>query len=105
MIRSVPVFALGLSALLACAPEPATEEIALDASDRDLLLVRGYRATDDECRLTGETAFTNQFLGDASDLVACPRGSVDQESLLVQFPAAEAVADTETYRLYIVPVR
>ncbi len=41
----------------------------------------GYPLPGDPCRRAGETGFTNRFLDDAADLVACPAG-----------PAADALA-------------
>lgn len=35
----------------------------------------GFRGEGDLCRRAGESAFTNQFLGGAGDLVACPPGT------------------------------
>lgn len=35
----------------------------------------GYRGIGDACRRAGESDYTNQFLGDAADLVACPPGT------------------------------
>jgi hypothetical protein len=35
----------------------------------------GYRSEGDLCRRAGESAFTNQFLDDAADFVACPPGT------------------------------
>ena len=35
----------------------------------------GYRAEGDGCRRAGESAFTNQFLSDSAQLVACPPGT------------------------------
>ena len=39
-----------------------------------LPLMGGYRDANDRCRRVGEDAFTNPFLDDATDLVACPEG-------------------------------
>jgi hypothetical protein len=35
----------------------------------------GYRSEGDLCRRAGESAYTNQFLDDAADFVACPPGT------------------------------
>ncbi len=35
----------------------------------------GFRAPGDQCRRAGESAFTNQFLSDSAQLVACPPGT------------------------------
>ena len=74
-----------------------------DAGD-DLYFVRGYRSDNDPCKLTGETAFTNQFLDDSADLVSCPTGY--QGGLeLVNKRNAKTVAHTRGYTLYTVPRR
>lgn len=50
--------------LAACATPPPA----------DLPLIRGYRAAADQCKLVGESAYTNQYLDHTADLVACPVG-------------------------------
>jgi hypothetical protein len=35
----------------------------------------GFRSPGDQCRRAGESAFTNQFLSDSAQLVACPPGT------------------------------
>ena len=35
----------------------------------------GFRSEGDQCRRAGESAFTNQFLSDSAQLVACPPGT------------------------------
>ncbi|MBL8576691.1 MAG: hypothetical protein JNK47_05665 [Mesorhizobium sp.] len=35
----------------------------------------GFRNSGDDCRRAGESAYTNQFLSDAAQLVACPPGT------------------------------
>ncbi len=35
----------------------------------------GFRNSGDLCRRAGESAFTNQFLSDSAQLVACPPGT------------------------------
>lgn len=74
------------------------------ASDSELSFVRPYRGPEDSCQLTGETAFTNQFLDDAADLVSCPTGSADAGTLIGEMGAAE-VAQTDSYTLFSVPRR
>ncbi len=75
-------------ALVACdAPLPATDGAALP-------LMGGYRAEADQCRRVGENAYTNQFLDDAADLVACP---VDMENIGV------FVTETNAERLEVSP--
>lgn len=70
----------------------------------NLRFVGGYRSTDDDCQLTGETAFTNNFLDDAADLVSCPTGSDAARSLVTMYNARQ-VAETGGYTLYTVPRR
>ena len=40
--------------------------------EEPLLLFGGFRDPADQCRIVGETEFTNQFLDDSSTLVGCP---------------------------------
>ncbi|MCB5198706.1 hypothetical protein LGQ03_05590 [Loktanella sp. TSTF-M6] len=64
----------------------------------------GYRADGDQCRRVAEDDFTNQFLDDAADLVACP---LDMENIGVFAldTGASAVAQVPGYILYSVPRR
>lgn len=64
----------------------------------------GYRAPGDQCRRAAEDSFTNQFLDDASDLVACP---ADMENLGVFAldTGATEVARTSGFVFYSVPRR
>ncbi|MFT6074423.1 MAG: hypothetical protein ACJAZ1_001339, partial [Yoonia sp.] len=45
-------------------------------SDPELPFEREYRSAADACRLTGESAYTIDFLDDSADLVCCPTGVV-----------------------------
>lgn len=94
-------------ALAACQELPsehgASDVVAAEHND-DLRFVRGYRSTDDDCQLTGETAFTVNFLDDAADLVSCPTGS-DAARSLVDMYRARQVAETGGYTVYSVPRR
>jgi hypothetical protein len=45
-------------------------------SDPELPFVREYRSAADACRLTGESAYTIDFLDDSADLVCRPTGVV-----------------------------
>ncbi len=83
-----------LLGVAACTPPPPAET--------DLPFVRGYRAPADQCQLVGENDYTNQFLGDASDLVACP---ADYEGLgvFVAETGAQQVDSYQGYTLFIVP--
>ncbi|WP_171102416.1 hypothetical protein [Ruegeria sp. HKCCD7255] len=92
-------------ALAACQETPSESSVdAVVPPNDDLRFVGGYRSTDDECQLTGETAFTVNFLDDAADLVSCPSGS-DVARSLVEMYGAREVAMTGGYTLYSVPRR
>ncbi|KIC41816.1 hypothetical protein RA28_20795 [Ruegeria sp. ANG-S4] len=91
--------------LMGCETTPPSEATAsATPTNDDLLLVRGYRSTDDDCQLTGETAFTVNFLDDAADLVSCPTDG-DAAQSLVQMYGAVRVAETGGYTVYTVPRR
>ncbi|MFY2822573.1 hypothetical protein [Ruegeria sp. MALMAid1280] len=94
--------------LTACQDMPLETEAAdtfvVSPTNDNLRLVRGYRSTDDDCQLTGETAFTIDFLDDAADLVSCPTGSEAAQSL-VEMYGARQVANTGGYTVYSVPRR
>ncbi len=87
-------FASGALALVACT-EMAGGTLPLGA---------GYRDPADQCVRVGENDFTNQFLGDASDLVGCP---VDYEGtgVFMTETGAVLVAVADGYELYSVPLR
>jgi len=92
-------------ALAACQDAPAESgatEIA--PPDDDLNFVGGYRSADDDCQLSGESAFTLNYLDDAADLVSCPTGSEAAQSLLDNFRASP-VAESGGYTLYSVSRR
>ncbi|SFL26718.1 hypothetical protein [Shimia haliotis] len=72
--------------------------------DPDLVFVRGYRSADDDCKLTGESAFTVEFLDDAADLVTCSTGSA-AAATLVSETSSSMVTQTNSYTLYTVPRR
>lgn len=63
----------------------------------------GFRAEGDLCRRAGESAFTNQFIGDASDLVACPPGT-DPRLFAFETGGTE-VARRDGWILFTVPHR
>lgn len=89
------------TAVAGCGSFPTSTSLEPDA---ELPFVRGYRGVEDNCALTGESAFTNQFLSDAADLVSCPIGSAAEESLVAE-TGARRVGATEAYALYSVPRR
>lgn len=64
----------------------------------------GYRAEGDPCRRVGESDFTNQFLDDAADLVACPEDMENLGVFVIDTGGVE-VARTQGYVLYSVPRR
>ncbi len=96
-MRIVPI--LGLLALVACTPAPAP------ITDTSLpVFATGYRFKGDICRRVGEDDFTNQFLDDSADLVACPEGAENLGVFVIDTGASE-VARRDGYVLYSVPVR
>jgi len=60
-VRNCMSLAFFIFTTMACSTQETTP-IAIDEPDPDLYFVRGYRSASDPCKLTGETAFTNQFL-------------------------------------------
>lgn len=98
------VFIGALLALTACeeTPPDVPETGAAPAPTNDnLRFVRGYRSEDDWCQLTGETAFTGNFLDHTADLVSCPTGSAAARSLVRDFGAVQ-VAETGGYTVYTI---
>jgi hypothetical protein len=79
-------------------------EIAISEPDPDLVFVRGYRSPSDECQLVGESAFTIEFLDDASDLVACPTGSSAMESLMAE-TGAQIITQTNSFTFFTLAYR
>jgi len=83
--------------LAACAqPEPITGSLPVFGD--------GYRFKGDVCLRVGEDDFTNQFLDDAADLVACPEDAENLGVFVIDTGAVE-VARRDGYILYSVPVR
>jgi hypothetical protein len=82
-------------------PAPA---VGISEPDPELVFVRGYRSAEDDCKLTGESAFTVNFLDDAADLVTCSTGGPAAESLVSE-TSARIVTQTNSYTLYSVPRR
>ena len=85
-------------AAAACTPVPAPAPEPLP------IFGDGYRADGDQCRRVGENAFTNQFLDDAADLVACPEDMENLGVFALDTGGVE-VARTQGFVLYSVPVR
>ncbi|THD81603.1 hypothetical protein E7811_16510 [Aliigemmobacter aestuarii] len=73
-----------------------------DAGPESLPLMGGYRAEADPCRRVGEDAFTNQFLDDSADLVACPAG-MENMGVFVTETGAVQVAEAAGFVLFSVP--
>ena len=90
-------------ALLACTPIPESGPVVGDPIE-PLPLLGGYRDPADQCVRVGENAYTNQFLGDASDFVGCPIG-YEGTGVFVTETGAILVAEAQGYQLYSVPVR
>ncbi len=92
--------------LAACDDVPQSEAVQPAAApaptNDDLRLVGGYRSEDDWCQLTGETAFTVDFLDHTADLVSCPTGS-DAAQSLVDMYEAQQMAETGGYTVYSIP--
>ena len=91
--------ALSLAGCIETAPE-----IAISEPDPDLIFVRGYRDSVDNCQLVGESAFTAAFLEDTADLVACPTGSAAMASLIAETGAA-IVTQTNSFTFFSIPYR
>lgn len=91
------VAALSCMTLVACVPEQSSPPV-------DLPLLQPYRAEGDQCRVVGESAYTNQYLDDAADLVACPQGSENLGVFVTETGAVE-VARVGGFVLYTVPRR
>lgn len=81
-----------------------TTEVAVNEPDPELIFVRGYRGTADECQLVGETAFTIDLLDDAADLVACPTGSAAMTSLIAE-TGASMITQTDSFTFFRIPYR
>ena len=94
--------AAGLVVLAACQTSAPGGESG--GPPTDLPLMGGYRDADDACRRVGEDGFTNAFLDDAADLVACPEGTADLSGLGPDI-GARVVAEKDGWVLISVPRR
>ncbi len=105
MMKKVIVLGAALM-LAACEDAPQSDPpetgVAPAPTNDNLLLVRGYRSEDDWCQLTGETAYTGNFLDHTADLVSCPTGSSAEQSL-VEMYNAELMGETGGYSVYSIP--
>jgi hypothetical protein len=93
---------IGVGMLAGCS-DPAPSG-GISEPDPELVFLRGYRSADDDCKLTGESAFTVEFLDDAADLVTCSTGSSDAASLVSE-TSARLVTQTNSFSLFSVPRR
>jgi len=84
--------------------DAAWEKVATSEPDPDLVFVRGYRSPSDECQLVGESAFTIEFLDDASDLVACPTGSSAMETLMAE-TGTQIITQTNSFTFFSLAYR
>jgi hypothetical protein len=96
MPRLTIIAAAAAVALTGCMPAPSEPD--------QITLLGGYRDPADQCRRVGETAYTNQFLDDAADLVGCPEGA-ENLGVFVTETGAREVDRFGGYILYSVPVR
>ena len=99
---SVVSLLFGIGMIAGCS-EPAPSG-GISEPDPELVFVRGYRSADDDCKLTGESAFTADFLDDSADLVTCSTGSAAAENLVSE-TSALMITQTNSYTLYSVPRR
>ncbi len=88
-----------LSAMLLSACQAGTPDAVPPGLETTLPLKDGYRDAADRCRRVGEDAYTNRFLDDAADLVACPEGVADLSGL----ETAARVAVKDGWVLFSVP--
>ena len=79
-------------------------EVGISEPDPDLVFVRGYRSPSDECQVVGESAFTIEFLDDASDLVACPTGSSAMETLMAE-TGTQIITQTNSFSFFSLAYR
>ena len=102
--QPVACFAVLPAALIVAGCTELPVEVAISEPDPDLVFVRGYRSPSDECQLVGESAFTIEFLDDASDLVACPTGSSAMETLMAE-TGAQIITQTNSFTFFSLAYR
>lgn len=100
--RSLQFGAVAFGLLAAC-QQPAADPPPTGPATT-LPLMGGYRDAADSCRRVGEDAFTNPFLDDAADLVACPAGVAGLSGLGPE-TGARPVAVKDGWVLFSVPRR
>ena len=102
--RSLPTVCALVSSLVVAGCMETPVEVAVSEPDPELVFVRGYRSASDECQLVGESAFTIDFLDDASDLGACPMGSSGMETLMSE-TGAQIITQTNSFSFFSLPYR
>jgi hypothetical protein len=101
--RPIPTTA-ALALAAACSSQPAGEPGRIAAAPESLgLFGAGYPQDGDLCRRAGETAFTNRFLDDAADLVACPPGT--EAAAFAHATGGAEVARVDGWILFSIPRR
>ncbi|WP_138466077.1 hypothetical protein [Poseidonocella sp. HB161398] len=106
MTRSVPALAglaLVLGGLAGCSDTPPETGPANIGPAELALFGDGYPEAGDPCLRAGETAYTNQYLSDAADLVACPPGT--DAGLFTYDTGGAVLAEHEGWTLFTVPRR
>ena len=99
ILLAVPVaFLLG-----ACVETTPETDGGVTVPEELPLFGAGYRAEGDPCRRAGESAFTNQFLDDAADFVACPPGT--DAGLFASETGGSEVGRLDGWILFSVPRR
>ena len=101
-------------ALAGCSDDgnDATESAATDTATASTIdqampsfpLGNGFEATDDECRIAGESDATVDFLDDSSTLVACPVGSARIGEITDRYVGTTTLDDLEGFTLLSVPI-
>lgn len=92
---------LGRGVIVACALAAGCDHLAMEPEE-PLLLFGGFRHPADQCRIVGETDFTNQFLDHTSTLVGCPE-DYEGTGVFITETGATRVAETQGYELFTVP--
>ncbi|WP_261400079.1 hypothetical protein [Leisingera daeponensis] len=92
------------SLISGCVEEAGTAQSPSDPGPIHLALFGdGYPNAGDPCRRAGESAYTNQFLDDAADLVACPPGT--DPGLFAYTTGGRQVAKVDGWYLFSIPRR